>query len=165
MQCIFSYCKEDLSGDLLVVAFYATVVLVTVCLSFLARSRSIRTAACLIGGAWAFGLFAFFYVKVPAYYLVAVMLDTMLAYHFWQMAKVEIFPAALYLILLFEIAFVTFALAAGLSTYWTLFVMNRLFEVTLVYLIGCALFRIHIRRRQEKSQSPITGWRLKFVVG
>jgi hypothetical protein len=165
MQCIFSYCKEDLSGDLFVVAFYATLVLATVGLSLIARSRAIRAAALLIAGAWALSLFAFFYVKIPAYYLAVVLLDTALAYHFWRMAKVHIFPAPLCVIQLVDIAFVAFALTVGLSTYWTLFVMNRLFELTLAYLIGCALFRLHILRRQRKSKTPLTGWRANFVVG
>lgn len=163
--CILNYCKDDLSGDLLVVAFYGTAVLITLGLSFVARSRSIRTAAMLISGAWTFGLFAFFYVKVPAYFLVAVMLDTVLAFHFWRMAKVEIFAAPLCLIMLLEITVVTFSHAVGLTTYATLFTMNRFFELTLLYLIGCSLFRIHILRLQRKSDQPITGWRAKFVVG
>lgn len=163
--CILNYCKDDLSGDLLVVAFYGTAVLVTLGLSLLARSRSIRTAALLITGAWAFGLFAFFYVKIPAYFLVAIMLDTVLAFHFWRMAKVEIFSAPLCLIMLFEITVVTFTQAVGLTTYSTLFAMNRLFELTLLYLIGCSLFRIHILRLQRRSEKPITGWRANFVVG
>ncbi len=165
MQCIFSYCKEDLSGDLFVVAFYATLVLVTLAISCLARSRSIRSAAILIAGAWVFSSFAFFYVKIPAYYLVAVMLDTVLAFHFWRMAKVSIFPAPLCILLMTEIALVTFAQAVGLSTYVTLFVLNRLFELTLLYLIGCSFFRIRLTHLQKKAIEPITDWRVRFVVG
>ena len=165
MGCILNYCKDDLSGDLLVVAFYGMAVLITVGLSFLARSRSIRGAAMLISGAWVFGLFSFFYVNVPAYFLVAVMLDTVLAFHFWRTAKVEIFAAPLCLIMLVEITVVTFSQAVGLTTYSTLFAMNRFFELTLLYLIGCSLLRIHILRLQRKSEKPITGWRANFVVG
>lgn len=164
MQCIFGYCKEDLSSEIFVVAYYAALVLAAVGLSLLARSRAIRTAALLIAGAWALSLFAFFYVRIPAYFPVVVILDAVLAYRFGRMAKVHFFPAPLCVLQLVEIAFVAVAVTAGLPTYWTLFVMNRLFELTLIYLIGCALFRIHLLRRQRKSKTPITGWRANFVV-
>jgi hypothetical protein len=51
MLCIFDYFKDDLSGDLLVVAFCATLVLTTLGAAFPSRSRAIQTAAMLIGGA------------------------------------------------------------------------------------------------------------------
>jgi len=165
MQCIFSYCKEDLSGDLFVVAFYATAALITLGVSFLSRSRSIRTAAVLIGGSWVIGTVSFFSLKPPAHYFVAVMLDATLALCFWRMAKHQIFPAALCLIHLAEIAFIAAALSAGLSTWWTLFTLNRMFELTLLYLIGASLFRLHLRHRQPNSQTPLTGWRANFMAG
>lgn len=165
MGCILNRCTDQVASDLLVIAYYATFVLVAVGLSYLALSRSIRTAASLIGIAWAFGLFAFFYLNGPSYFLVAVMLDTILAYHFWRMAKAQLFAAPLCLIFLFEIAFVTFTQAVGFSTFWTMFVLNRLFELTLLYLIGCSFFRIRIMRLQKKLKEPITDWRVRFVVG
>lgn len=165
MQCIFSYCKEDLSGDLLVVAFYAALVLLTLGAAFLSRSRVIRTAARLIAGAWLVGTFSFFYLKLPAHYLVAIALDAMLAFCFWRMAQRRILAAALCLIHLVEIAFITAALSAELSTWWTLFTLNRLFELTLLYLIGASLLRLHLRQRQANSQTPLTGWRANFMAG
>ena len=164
MGCILNYCSDHISVDLMVVAYYGTAVLVTVGLSHVAKSRSIRTAATLIGGAWAFGLFSFFYLNLAGYYLVSVMLDTIIAYHFWRMAKVEIFPAPLCVILLFQITFVVFTQTVGFSPYWTMFVLNRLFELILIYLIGCSLFRIHIQRLQKKSATPLTDWRVRFVM-
>ena len=95
------------------------------------------------------GLFAFFYLNGPSYFLVAVMLDTILAYHFWRMAKVELFPAPLCIILLFEITFIVFATSVGLANHATLFVLNRIFELILLYLIGCSLFRIAIRKLRK----------------
>lgn len=165
MGCILNRCNDHVAGDLLVVAYYAAFVLTAVRLSYLANSRSIRTAASLIGIAWAFGLFAFFYLNPPSYFLVAVMLDTILAYHFWRMAKVEIFPAPLCIILMVEITFITFSQAAGLSHYATMFILNRIFEATLLYLIGCSVFRIRLLRHQRNSKSPITDWRVRFVTG
>ncbi len=165
MQCIFDYCKANLSGDLLVVAYYATLVLITLVAAFLSRSRVIRVAALLITGAWVLGTFSFFYLKLPAHYVVAIALDATLGFCFWRMAQRRILAAALCLIHLAEIAFITAALSAGLSTWWTLFTLNRLFELTLLYLIGASLFRLHLRRRQSRSQAPLTGWRANFMAG
>lgn len=165
MQCIFDYCKADLSGDLLVVGYYATLVLITLVAAFLSRSRVIRTAASLIAGAWVLGTFSFFYVKLPAHYVVALALDATLALCFWRMAQRRILAAALCIIHLAEIAFIAAALSAGLSTWWTLFTLNRLFELTLLYLIGVSLFRLHLRRRHSKSGAPFTGWRANFIAG
>lgn len=165
MACILNRCNDHLVGDLLVVAYYAAFVLIAVGLSYLANSRSIRTAASLIGLGWAFGIFAFIYLNISGYFLFAIMYDTILAYTFWRMAKVSIFPAPLCLLLMFEITFLVFSQSVGLSTYATLFVANRLFEVILLYLIGCSLFRIHILRLQKTSKEPITDWRVRFVVG
>ncbi len=165
MQCIFDYCKADLSGDLLVVAYYATLVLITLVAAFLSRSRVIRVAALLITGAWVLGTFSFFYLKLPAHYVVAIALDVTLGFCFWRMAQRRIMAAALCLVHLAEIAFITAALSVGLSTWWTLFTLNRLFELTLLYLIGASLFRLHLRRRQSRSHAPLTGWRANFMAG
>ncbi|MGD9800365.1 MAG: hypothetical protein AB7F91_17980 [Parvularculaceae bacterium] len=165
MQCIFDYCKADLSGDLLVVAFYAALVLITLVAAFLSRSRVLRTAALLIASAWVLGTLSFFYLKPPAHYVVAIALDATLAFCFWRMAQRRILAAALCLIHLAEIAFITAALSAGLSTWWTLFTLNRLFELTLLYLIGASLFRLHLRRRYANSQAQLTGWRANFIAG
>jgi len=165
MGCILNRCTDHVASDLLVIGYYATFVLVAVGLSYLANSKSIRTAASLIGMGWAFGLFAFFYLNLSGYFLVAVMYDTILAYHFWRMAKVELFAAPLCIALLFEIAFVIFTQGVGLSSYATLFILNRVFEVILLYLIGCSLFRLHVLCLQRKSKEPITDWRVRFVIG
>lgn len=165
MGCILNRCTDHVESDLLVIAYYATFVLLAVGLSYLANSKSIRTAASLIGMGWAFGLFAFFYLNVSGYFLVAVMYDTILAYHFWHMAKAQLFAVPLYIVLLFEITFITFTQAMGLSSYATMFILNRLFEVILLYLIGCSLFRLHVLRLQKNSKEPISDWRVRFVIG
>ena len=165
MQCIFDYCKADLSGDLLVVAYYASLVLITIFGAFLSRSRVIRTAALLITGGWILGTFSFFYLQLPAHYVVAMALDATLAFCFWRMAQRRVLAAVLCLIHLVEIGFLVAAASSIFSTWWTLFTLNRLFELTLLYLIGASLFRLHLRRRQSKSGAPFTGWRANFMAG
>jgi nitrogen fixation/metabolism regulation signal transduction histidine kinase len=73
--------------------------------------------------------------------------------------------AVLCLIHLVEIGFIVAAVSSSFSTWWTLFTLNRLFELTLLYLIGASLFRLHLRRRHAKSGAPFTGWRANFMAG
>lgn len=93
------------------------------------------------------------------------MLDTILAYQFWRMGKISMFAVPLYLIAIADVVFVVFAQAVELSNFALMFILNRIFELTLLYLIGCSLFRLHVLRLQKKSQEPIAGWRARFVVG
>lgn len=165
MGCILNYCSGHVAADLMIVAYYAAFVLTAVGLSYLAQSGAIRTAASLVGLGWVFSIFPFFYLNIEGYFLIAVMYDTIIAFQFWRMAKVSIFPAPLCLLLLFEITFLIFSQSVGFSTYATLFILNRLFELTLLYLIGCSLFRLHVRRLQKNSKEPITDWRVRFVAG
>jgi len=165
MECILNYCSGHTGADLLVIAYYLSAVLLAVGLSYAGRSKLIRTVASLVGICWAFGLFTFLYMNIASYFLVAVMLDTILAYQFWRIGKKSFFTVPLFYLMMVEIAFIVFSQGVGLSTYATLFVLNRLFELTLLYLIGCAIFRIRLRQVQRKSKEPITDWRVRFVTG
>lgn len=165
MQCIFEYCKADLSGDLLVVSFYATLVLITLVAAFLSQSRVIVTAAILIAAAWVTGTLSFFYFRPPAHYLVAIALDATLAFCFWRMARRRSLAVVLCLIHLVDIGVIVTAVSSSFPTWWMLFTLNRLFELTLLYLIGASLFRLHLRRLYAKSGAPFTGWRANFMAG
>lgn len=165
VECILNYCSGHAAADYLVILYYFAAVAAAYGLSYLANSRAIRTAASLIAIAWAFGLFAYLYLAGPGYYLVAVMLDTVLMFQFWRMGRVSIFPVPLFYLLMIEIAFIVLAQSAGLSNFATMFALNRVFEVILLYLIGCSLFRLYVANLQKKSKEPITDWRVRFVVG
>ena len=167
MRCILQYRKAEMSGDFLVAAHYGTLVLITLVAAFLSQSRVIRAAALSIAGAWMIGITFFFYLKPPAHYPVADAPDGTRAVCFWRMAQRRIQAAALCLIHLAEVhfAFITAAMSVGLSTWWTLFTLNRLLELTRLDLIGVTLFRLHLRRRIAKAQAALTGWRWKFMAG
>jgi len=164
MTCILNYCSGQPTADLLVIFYYLTAVLATLGLAYRANSRMVRTAASLVGICWAFGLFAWLYLGVASYYLVAVMLDTILAYQFWRIGKISLFAVPLFYFQMLDIAFIVFAQSVGLSNFMTMFVLNRGFELTLLYLSGCSLFRLHVLHLQKTSKEPITDWRVRFVV-
>ena len=111
------------------------------------------------------GTVSFFYFRPPSHYLVAIVLDAMLAFCFWRMARRRSLAAVLCLIHLVDIGVIVAALSSSFPTWWTLFTLNRLFELTLLYLIGASLFRLHLRRRQANSRAPLTGWRANLMAG
>ncbi len=149
MGCFLNHCSENFAAEIKVIGLYGVAVFIMIALSILARSKSIRTAATLIGVTWALGIFGFFYLNIEGYFLFAVMLDTIVAHQFWRMSKVSIFPAPLCILMLFEITFIIFAKSIGFGNYGTVFALNRLFELTLLYIIGCSLFRIVVRAMRE----------------
>lgn len=152
MNCILNHCHAQISNDFLVIGAYSAAVLTMVILASLARSKSIRTAALLIAGSWVISSFAFFYFDArSAILLTAILIDLPLAWRFRQMTNSTVFPFALCLIMLGEVVFVLTAAAVALDTYWLLFGLNRIFEITLLYVIGCSLLRLRLLRAGEQD--------------
>lgn len=162
MGCILNYCREPLWGDLLVVAFYGAAVTLMLVLATLARLKSLRMAAALIGWLWVVGLLYFFYFDGPLYFPAAIFFDVLLARVFWRMSQDTVFATPLCVILIVEIAFNLSAIALSIDAYWRLFVLNRLFELTLLYVMGCSIFRIRLRRAARRGSPHPKGWRADF---
>ena len=78
------------------------------------------------------------------------------------MAQLTVFPAGLCLILLGEIAFLLAAKAVALDAYWTSFWLNRIFEITLLYVIGGSLLRLRLLRGEAQGQERAHGRRKHF---
>lgn len=97
--------------------------------------------------------------------MMVLFVDGLLAYHFWRMAQFEIYPAVLCIIMLCEIAFTVVAVSLSFQFFWIAFVLNRFFELTLIYVSGCSVFRLWVLRQEQKTQKPATGWRAHFVAG
>ncbi len=163
MHCILNHCHAQLANDILVVGFYATAVLTMIACALLSQSNTIWNCALLIGGSWLISLFAFFYLDGPAaLFAVTLIIDICLAWRFWRMAQRDVFPAGLCLILIGEITFVLAAKAVALDAYWTTFGLNRIFEITLLYVIGSSLLRQHLLRVEERGLEHSHGRRKHF---
>ncbi len=165
MDCILNHCHPEIMGDILVVAFYGSAVICMFILAALSKSASIRKSATMISLAWLLLIGSFFYFRRAEYFMMVLFVDSLLAYRFWRMARFEIYPAVLCITMLSEIAFTLIALLFSLHFYWIAFVLNRFFELTLLYIIGCAIFRIRVLKREKRMQKPATGWQARFVAG
>jgi hypothetical protein len=165
MDCVLNHCHPEILGDIVVVAIYGVLVACMFSLAAISKSVSIRTSAIMVSLAWLLLIGCYFYLAQREYFMMVLFVDGLLAYRFWRMARIEIYPSVLCVIMLAEIAFTVMALSLSWHFYWIAFVMNRFFELTLLYIIGCAIFRIRVLRREEKTQKPASGWQVRFVAG
>ncbi len=165
MDCVLNHCHPEILGDIVVVAIYGALVACMFTLAAISKSASIRTSAIMVSLAWLLLIGCYFYLARPEYFMMVLFVDGLLAYRFWRMARIEIYPSVLCVIMLAEIAFTITALSLSWHFYWIAFVMNRFFELTLLYIIGCAIFRIRVLWREEKTKKPASGWQARFVAG
>lgn len=119
----------------------------------------------LIAAVWLVSILYFLAVGGVKYFLLAALLNSALAYQFWRMAKAEIFPAALCCFMIADVAIVLTATALSLPEFWLVFLLNRVFEVTLAYIIGASIYRIRKLRSSECSSASADEGSLKFIAG
>lgn len=165
MNCILNHCHEQIATDIAVIAFYATAVSVMIVLAWLSQSKTVQTTALLIAGVWLLTMTYFFYVDGKQYYALSLLVDVSLAYQFWRMARMEIFPVALCLLMIIEFLFLLCALSFSLDGYWIIFVLNRTFELTLAYIIGCSIYRIRKFEAPTEGKDRSADMGLKFIAG
>ncbi|MAW82217.1 MAG: hypothetical protein CMI63_18425 [Parvularcula sp.] len=165
MGCILNHCHGDIAMDIVVIGYYATFVAVMIVLSLLSQSRAILTAGFLIALVWLVSILWFFAADMRHYYALALLLDGALAFQFWRMGQREVFPSVLCYLLIGEIIFIVAARAVSLSDFWTIFVLNRIFEAMLLYVIGSAIYRIRTLRAPETHAPEADANRLRFIAG
>lgn len=163
MDCILNFCDAQNATDILITGFYGTAVLVMIACALRSRSKTIQDCALLIGGSWLITIVAYFNLSQSATFsAVTLSADIFLAWRFWRMAQRSVFSAGLCLILIGEIAFVVAAKAVALDAYWTAFWLNRIFEITLLYIIGGSLLRLRLLRGEAQGQERAHGRRKHF---
>ena len=163
MDCILNHCHAQITTDILITGFYGTAVLAMIACALRSRSKTIQDCAFLIGGSWLIMIVAYFYLDhAAAYFALTLTLDALLACCLWRMAQRTVFPLGLCLILLGEIAFLLAAKAIAMDVYWTSFWLNRIFEITLLYIIGGSLLRLRLLRGEAQGQERAHGRRKHF---
>ena len=164
MNSILNHCHDGAGADWIIIAFYAIAVACMLTSAVVSRSSMIRTAALLITAAWAYSLFAYLYIGKASYFVLAFVIDAMLAYRFRIMAQRDLFPVALFYICLVEMAFICFAFAVVMDNFWIVFWLNRIFDLTLLYIIGSSLLRSRYLRRAGDKKNRLGGWRAQFAA-
>ena len=164
MECILNHCHDGIGGDYLVIGFYVTAVSFLFIMAFLSRSNSIQTAATLIAGSWIFSAAYFFYIGGAGYYLLVILINLLLAFRFLKMSQVQLFPVVLCAIFFMEAGFLTIARTVSFEPYWTIFILNRVFELSLLYIIGCSIHRIRKFRPATEKQPLTHGSNVPFIA-
>lgn len=165
MNCIWNHCNEHIALDIAVITYYASAVGLTIIFALLSQSKSIKTAALMISTVWLFSLLYFLAIGGTKYFLTAAFIDAILAYQFWRMAKTEAFPAPLCCLMIADVTFVAIATLFSFTEFWTIFVLNRIFELTLAYMIGASIYRIRKLRPPDDNPAKAGDSSFKFIAG
>lgn len=151
--------------DVAIIIFYASAVGATIIFALLSQSKTIQSAALMISGVWLFSMLYFLSVGAPEYFLLTALLDGMLAFQFWRMSKNEVFPCVLCCLLIGELFFLAAAALFTLTEFWTIFGLNRIFELMLAYIIGASIYRIRKLRPHDIGDGQPEERSLKFIAG
>lgn len=72
---------------------------------------------------------------------------------FWRMSVSAAAPLPLFVVSAAAIVINLLATVSSVSFWWSAFALNRLFDLMLLYVAGCALYRI-VRMRHKKKGAP-----------
>lgn len=165
MECILNHCHDSIAADVAVTIFYSLAVGIMIVFALLSQSRAIQTAALLLASVWLISLLYYLIIGGARHYALIFMLDGALAYQFWRMAQREMFPVFLFYLMLADMAFILFAFAISLEHFWFMFMLNRNFDATLLYIIGSSIYRIRKLSPPVSDGAKSENGRLKFIAG
>ena len=122
-----------------------------------ARSEQVTLAARLIFVNWALSLQFWLVLHGNALTFSYIALDAITAFVFFRMSRGRWFPAPLCFM---HGVLVIYHLGTLLNTgglFWEKFVLNRMFDVELVYATACALFRILALNHRNRVRRATSG--------
>lgn len=79
--------------------------------------------------------------------------DAAIASYFWRQSQRAAFPAPLFFIHFISIIYYFLSTLTRIDDWWTAVIANRLFEIALAYVAGCAIFRI-VKLRKKNMGAP-----------
>jgi hypothetical protein len=81
---------------------------------------------------------------------------------FWRMSTRRLFPRPLFVLSVVAVGLNFLATLTSVNFWWSAFVLNRLFDLMLLYIAGCALFRIF--RLRQKKKGALMARPSQFIV-
>ena len=165
MDCILNHCHEGADGDWILIVYYTLAVASMIIFALLSQSNTIQRAALMIAGVWLFSILYYLAVGGAKYFALVVLLDGALAFQFWRMSRTEFFPAPLCCLMISDILFILIASVFSMAEFWKIFVLNRIFELTLIYMIGSSIYRIRKLRPPEQEDALMDDGSFRFLAG
>lgn len=106
------------------------------------RSRLIRDSACAIAIGWIAALFVYQYFSRYQATGIFAVIDGSLALFFFYRSRGAFFSVPLFFVHCVQVIYQLTIILTGITTWFVLaVVMNRLFELSVVYVFLCALWR------------------------
>lgn len=130
---------------------YAALLSAAIILAHFSRSRQIVATAYLLAAAWMLGLLTWWILGRRGYDWGYGLIDTTLAIIFWRMSKGYWFPVPLFFIHALQVAYYPYATLIGVTPWWLTAILNRVFEVELVYILSCTIYRLWRKRRSRSD--------------
>lgn len=125
-----------------------------IALAHLSRSRLILAAALALALDWFFSMGWWWTTAADGQVWGIAVKDAFLAAFFWMLARRRWFPVPLFyahaILLLYYVVVSAFGFKIW---FWISASVNRLFDLELLYVAGCAVHRIRaMRRREERAR-------------
>lgn len=80
------------------------------------------------------------------------LIDAILAVWFWRLRRRSpLFAATLFLFCEFQVGLYLYTTLVATPYYWVAFITNRVFEISLLFVIGCSIYRIRALRRRRRD--------------
>lgn len=98
---------------------------------------------------WAFSVQFWILFSGDTLTLAYIGVDIALALAFFSMSRGRWFPVPLFFLHAALVLFHTYTLIIDQSPFWMIAFLNRSFELALVYITACAMFRVRVRRTRE----------------
>lgn len=121
------------------------------CCAAAAHSKSINQAAYPLAFGWVCTVLWWRSMSATGMTWGYSVIDIFLAAYFFQLSKTRRFPRPLFALHVSGILFQAAGAFMSFDHFWVSLVLNRYFEASLIYVSGCALFRIHTRRKDRKG--------------
>jgi hypothetical protein len=118
-----------------------------------ARSKAIDQAATALAVSWIFSVLWWLTMSPTGMTWGFSVIDIFLAAYFFQLSKTRRFPRPLFALHVSAILFQAASALLSFENFWVWLVANRYFEASLIYVSGCALYRVHVRRAGRKRRA------------
>lgn len=113
----------------------------------------LAAASALVLG-WGLSNFAYFTVVQSGFIWGNVAVDGALAVYFWTLSRNRWFPVPLFYVQVVTLCYYLYVAVLNLNTwFWIAAFINRLFDLELLYVAACAIYRIRALKRPRKPST------------
>ncbi len=122
-------------------------------LAWRAQSSILLAAATALGVGWIFSLLWFAIGGQQGLTWGYAVIDACLAGFFWRLSRNRLFPAVLFHLHAFLVCYYLYVSIVESSGWWIAAFINRVFEIALLYVAGCSIWRIrHLAARKREAR-------------